>query len=258
MFKIIANQISDKINIDSFKEAYTAELLYSDYIELFYEVGTEQYVSIFTYGVVCFFNHEELKISEFSKIISQHCRYFYDDELTKEYKIDPNAKELKFGYNKAEITYFDIEALRVIMLNIAQSVALDYYFQKTRVLLEETNKHTSILEKNGKLALSDKELKKFIGQTHNLKNQIVENLHIFDSAPETRQSDYLIKIDYDLKSALYMEKRSQSIHEELQIIREHLEYFSGILNHSDFMKIEWIIIALLGIFVIDIIIGHLF
>ena len=238
MFKVISSQISDNIDIDSFKRVYSAELLYSDHVELFYEVDTEVYVSVFKYGVVCFFNYDDTSISEFTKLISQHCIYFYDSELNKEYQIEPQAKELKFGFNKAEITYFDIDTLRLIMLNTAQSVALDYYFQKARILLEETNKHTSILEKNGKLTISDKEIKKFIGQTHNLKNQIVENLHIFDSAPETRQSDYLIKIDFELKRALYMEKRSLNIHEELQIIREHLEYFSGIMNHGASMRLE--------------------
>ena len=165
---------------------------------------------------------------------------------------------MKFGFNKAEITYFDIETLRVIMLNIAQSVALDYYFQKARILLEETNTHTSFLEKTGKLGMSDKELKKIVGKTQNLKNQVVENLYILDSAPETRQSDYLIKIDNELRAALYVEKRFNNIREELQIIKDHLEYFSGILNHGASMKLEWIVIVLLFIFVIDIVISHVF
>src|ERR1035437_3273041 len=221
MYKVIAYQIADEINIGSFQSEYTAELLYANYYELFYEVGSEQYISVLKYGVVCFLNLDGTQINEFMKVISQHCNYFYDSELNKEYYIEPDAKEVKFGFNKADITYCDIESMRLIMLNIAQSVALDYYFQKARVLLEETNKHTIVLEVRGKLAISDKELKKFIGKTLNLKNQILENLHIFDSIPETWQSDLLIKIDTEIKSALYMEKRSANIHEDLRIIREH-------------------------------------
>jgi required for meiotic nuclear division protein 1 len=253
MFKVIATQISENINLESFQTAYTGELLYANYFELFYEVGTEQYISILKYGVVCFLNFDNAKINEFIKTISNHCRYFYDSELNKEYYIEPNAKEIKFGFNKAALTYCDIETMRLIMLNISQSVALDYYFQQSRILLEETNKHTSILEKQGKLAISDKNLKKFIGKTLNLKNQIVENLHIFDSIPETWQSDFLIKIDIELKEALYMERRSENIHEDLRIIREHLEYFSDILHHSASTKLELIVIVLVCIEVFDII-----
>lgn len=253
MYKVSATQISDHINLDSFQTEYTAELLYSNYYELFYEVGTEQYISVLKYGVVCFLNSDETKINEFIKVISNHCKYFYDSELNKEYDIETEANEIKFGFNKADLTYIDIETMRLIMLNISQSVALDYYFQQSRILLEETNKHTSVLEKRGKLAISDKNLKKFIGKTLNLKNQIVENLHIFDSIPAAWQSDYLIKIDIELKNALYMEKRSGNIHEDLKIIREHLEYFSDIINHSASTKLELIVIVLVCIEVFDII-----
>lgn len=257
MFKVASHQISDNIDLESFAAAYTAELLYSDHIELFYEAGTEIYISVFKYGVICFFNCDNSKISEFVKLISNHCNYFDDSELTKEYQIEIQADELKFGFNKAEITYFDIDTARLVMLNVAQSVSLDYYFQKGRVLLEETNKHTSFLEKSGNLAISDKELKKFIGKTHNLKNHIVENLHILDSVPNTRQNDYLIKIDSEMKTALFMEKRFENIAKELEIIREHLDYFSNLINHGNSMKLEWIIIVLLAIFVINIFVSYL-
>ncbi len=253
MYKAIATQISDHINIETFQTVYDAELLYSNYYELFYEVGTEQYVSVFKYGVVCYLNFDNKQTNIFLDAISNHCNYFYDSELNKEYFLKPNCSDIKFGYNKADLTYCDIETMRLIMLNLAQSVALDYYFQQSRILLEETNKHTSVLEKRGKLAISDMALKKFIGKTLNLKNTIVENLHIFDSIPETWQSDYLIRIDIDMKSALYMEKRSANVHEDLRIIREHLEYFSDIMHHSASAKLEMIVIVLVMIEVLDII-----
>jgi len=253
MYKVIAYQISDNINIESFQTEFTGELLYTNYYELFYEVGSEQYISVLKYGVVCFLNLAETQMNDFIKLIAQHCKFFYDSELNKEYYIEPEAKELKFGYNKADITYCDIESMRLIMLNIAQSVALDYYFEKTRILLEETNKHTLVLEARGKLAISDKKLKQFIGKTLNLKNQILENLHIFDSVPETWQSEYLIRIDIELKEALYMERRSNNIHEDLKIIREHLELFSDIMHHSASMKLEFIVMILVFIEVFDLI-----
>ncbi len=258
MFTVLSSQISENIDIDSFARAFNGELLYSDRMELFYEVDTEVYVSIFRYGVVCFFNYDGVRINEFIRLISDHCNYFDDSELTKKYNINPKADELKFGIKTANLAYFDIDTLRVIMLNVAQSVALDYYFQKARVLLDQTNYHTQFMEKSGKLKMTDKELKKFFGKTHNLKNHIVENLHFFDSLPEFQQNDYLLKVDSAMKEALYLEKRFDNIYKELDIIREHLEYFSNLMNHGTSMKLEWIIIALLGVFVANIIIENLF
>jgi required for meiotic nuclear division protein 1 len=256
MFKVSASQISNNIDIDSFAAVCSYELLHSDHTELFYEVDTELYVSVFRYGVVCFFNYDEIQVGEFINLISNHCTYFDDSELTKEYLIDPQSEILRFGVKKAEFTYFDIETLRVVMLNLAQSVALNYYFQNARILLGKTNKHTSSLEKNGKLDISDKELKKFIGKTHNLKNEIVENLHVFDMLSDVHQNEYLVKVDTEMKATLFMEKRFSNIYRELETIREHLEYFSDLTNHGSSMKLEWIVIVLLAIFVLNIIVSH--
>jgi hypothetical protein len=112
------------------------------------------------------------------------------------------------------------------MLNLAQSVALDYYFQKVHILLEQTNKHTVILEKKGNLTISDKKLKKLTGKTHNLKNHIVENLTISHSFPDSNQIDYIMSVDREMKTSMYMERRFSNIYKELEIINEHLVYFS--------------------------------
>lgn len=256
MFKISAFQISDSIDLDSFSSVYTAELLYSDHLELFYEVGTEIYLSVYKYGVVSFFNFEEDEKNSLIKLLSGYCTFFYDSELIKEYRLDISASEPKYGFNSAAITYFDIDTLRVIMLNVAQSVALDCYFQQARALLDATSKHTTVLEKTGKLAISDKRLKQFVGKTHNLKNRIIENLYIIDSPPDARHDDYLLTVNNEMRAVLYVEKRSANIHRELQIIQEHLEYFSNVMSHGTSVRLEWIIIVLLFIFVINIIVGH--
>ena len=258
MYNLLAQQISDNIDIDSFQAIYPAELINATHYELFYEVDSRRYVSVFKYGVICFLNFNDTEANEFIKLISQHCKYFYDSELTKEYQIKLDAENNKYEYRVVELTYCDFDTLRLIMMNVSQSVALDYYFQQSRILLEETNQHTSNLEKHGKILISDKELKKFIGKTLNLKNRIVENLHIFDSLPETWQNDELIKIDIGMKDALYMIKRSDSVHEDLKIIREHLEYFGDIMHHGTSTKQENIVIFLVLIEVIDILIKWLF
>ena len=91
-----------------------------------------------------------------------------------------------------------------------------------------------------------------------MKNQIIENLHIFDSVPETWQSDNLNLIDIGMKEALNMEKRSEKIHEELTIIKEQLELFADLMHHGASMKLEWVVIVLVFIEVFDLIYQKLF
>jgi required for meiotic nuclear division protein 1 len=55
------------------------------------------------------------------------------------------------------------------MLNVGESVGLDYYTSLTQRLLDETTELNDTLEKWGKISLSKRELLKFIGKSMNIK-----------------------------------------------------------------------------------------
>jgi uncharacterized Rmd1/YagE family protein len=144
------------------------------------------------------------------------------------------------------------------MLNVSQSVALDYYSEQTNKLLEETNYHTQILEKKGRLDISGINLKKYIGKTLNLKNRIAENLYIFDSPPETWEDESLNKIDLGLKRTFDLQERFRNIQEGLQIVKENLELFKDILQYRNSNLLEWIIIALISAELLNLILDKIF
>jgi uncharacterized Rmd1/YagE family protein len=78
-----------------------------------------------------------------------------------------------------------------MMLHVSQSVVLDYFSKQTTRLLEETHTHTLVLEQKGKLDISGRSLKRFIGKTLNLKNRIAENLELFRDIMQHRKSTAL-------------------------------------------------------------------
>jgi required for meiotic nuclear division protein 1 len=251
MYKVISLQISDSIDIKAFRAAFTAELIYSDSSELCYKTEQDKFVYIFKYGVVSFLNQDAIKLSEFIQFIQPYCSNFFESKLKEEFDIEVNAVENKIGYNKIEITAPEEEIFRLIMLNVSQSVALDYYSEQTSLLLKETNRHTLILEQTGNLRMSAINLKKFIGKTLNLMNRITENLYIFDSPEETWEDENLNKIDIGLKRTFDLQSRYRSIHEELQIVKENLSLFKDILHHRKSNVLEWIIILLILIEVLN-------
>jgi uncharacterized Rmd1/YagE family protein len=255
--QVLSYQISDSIDIKGFRAGFKAQLHYSDSDELFYRMDTDQFIYIFKYGVVCFLNYDPIKISEFLRLIIPYCRYRLHENLTEEYVVEDGAKENKIWYNKIEIVAADAEVLRLIMLNVSQSVALDYYSDLTNKLLEETNRHTQILEKRGRLAIKGINLKKYIGRTLLLKNRIAENLYIFDSPPETWDDETLNKIDTGLKRSFDLQERSRNIHEGLNIIRDNLELFRALLQYRHSTVLEWIVILLIFVEVINMILEKL-
>src|SRR5215213_9418994 len=213
--EVLAYQIGDSIDIKLFKAAFKAEL--------YYKIDKEQFIYVFKYGVVCFLNHDSIQVSAFLQLIAPYCKNLFDQSLSEAFLIETNGKEIKLGYNKIEIVNDDIEVLRLIMLNVSQSVSLDYYSELMVKLLEETNYHTRILEKKGKLGISPINLKKYIGKTLLLKNRIAENLYIFDSPPETWDDENLNKINAGLKKTFDIQERFRNISEGLQIIKDNLE-----------------------------------
>jgi uncharacterized Rmd1/YagE family protein len=258
MLKVFAFQIADSIDIKQFKTVFTAAIDHEDSDELFYRINNEKFVYVFKYGIVCFLSYNEVEMTAFIQVISPYCKNLFDERLSEEFDIETNAPLNKFGYNKIEIEHADTETLRLIMLNVSQSVALDHFSQQTNMLLEETNFHTQILEIKGKLGISGVSLKKYIGRTLNIKNRIAENLYIFDSPEETWEDENLHRLDLGLKKTFDLQTRFRTIQEGLAIIKENLELFKDLLQYRNSIVLEWIIIILIFVEVINLFVEKIF
>lgn len=131
------------------------------------------------------------------------------------------------------------------MLNVGQSTALDYYQQLTNNILEQTNRHTLILESKGKLSIKNKMLLKFIGQTLNIKNSIVDDLYVIGQPDVTWNDEYISKLDEGLRSTFDIKVRFKNIDYSLQIVKENLELFKDLIHHNKSSLLEIIIILLI-------------
>ena len=255
--KVISYQLADSIDVKGFCAAFKAELYYSDPAELFFRMDNDRYLYVFKYGAVCFLNYDDPAIAETLKEIVPFCKNIYSKEFTDEFLVETGSKELRVGFNKIEIPSASIDVLRLVMLNVTQSVALDYYEDQTNNLLTETNFYTQQLENKGRLGISGFRLKKYIGKTLLLRNRIAENIYVFDSPPETWEDESLNKIDADLKRTFDLQVRVRMIGEWLNIIRDNLELFRGLLQYRNSNILEWIVIILILVEVMDLIIQKL-
>ncbi len=252
MLKIVANQISESIDVKRFRKNYTGTEYYSSSSEVFYK-SDEKYLFILSYGVVVFSGYDEIKQSEFNDYIKPFCKNILSERLTEEFIINENSPFDRFEYNEMFLSRFDPVVLRIAMLNVGQSVALDHYSQQTDQLLEETNQYTLKLEKYGKLNISNKSLLKFIGKTLNVKNRIIDNLYIIDSPEETWEDEYLHKIDSALRNTFDLKIRFKEIDYSLQIVKDNLELFKDLMQHRRSDLLEIIIIILILVEVVNLI-----
>src|SRR5687768_10425512 len=107
MLKVSSFQIADSIDIKAFKNIFTAELLYSDSDEMFYRTDADQFIYVFKYGIVSFFNYNELQTASFIQLITPYCKNMPDARLSEEFEIETNADQMKLGFNKIELTRID-------------------------------------------------------------------------------------------------------------------------------------------------------
>ncbi|MFL1010913.1 RMD1 family protein [Flavisericum labens] len=258
MYKTVAYQVASTINIKESKGHLPWTLLFQDSDELYYKVSEDAFVYLFQYGMVSFFNLEKKTIAEILQKIKPFCNDYFSEKLSDSAEVIVKSNVIKVGFDNIVLPKLDEEMIRLVMLNTSQSVALNRYSEITEELLNETKKHTAYLEENGKLDISGNKLKRFIGKALNIKNRISENLYIFDSPEITWENEQLNRLNLDLKRSFDLKDRYRLIHDRIEIIKENLELFKDIMDHKESSRLEWIIIILIVIEVIDMFIAKLF
>jgi len=251
MYKVVAYQVANTIQIKASKQQLQWQLLFQDSDELYYKSSENKFIYIFHYGMVSFFNMNASEIASVLEEIKPFCNTYISEKLSEDIQIEVRENSLKVEYNNVILPELNDEMIRLVMLNTSQSVALDRYADITEELLIETHEHTKYLENKGKLDISGNKLKRFIGRVLNIKNKISENLYIFDSPDSTWENEQLNKLNQELKISFDLKDRYRLIHERIEIIKENLELFKDIMDHKESSRLEWIIIILIVIEVVD-------
>jgi uncharacterized Rmd1/YagE family protein len=250
--KLRAINIADNINIKQLKANYSGKLIMSTSTELFYKVDVNKYISMFNYGVVAFSNHTQ---SEIDQVITDISNYINDQQdrisetIEIEFKTNP---ETSYENEVLSVPIIDNrnELFRIVMFDLSQTVALDYYSNIAEKLLHEVKTFTQQLERKGKISLSKKEMMKFIGKSLNTRNEIVDNLYIFDSPDLTWDDEKVEKVHRILITTFDLNVRFKEIEYTFNIIDSNLQIFKETYEHRYSAILEIVVIILILIEVI--------
>lgn len=240
---VVAYHLEKQLDLKQWRKELNYPLRKREGSFLLYEINENAYLYIKNYGSIVFFNcdvnTEDQILKTFS--IADH----YKQQLPKETFIVKKGTELEVDFGKITIDKITMDIAHIIMLNLAQTVALTHYVNATSALNESTSTYMYQLENDGSIRLSKKKMRVFIGKTMNLKNSISENLFIFDSSDLAWSKAHLSDLDERLKDELDIVKRHQSLQFSLDVVKENLDLFQGILQHKYSSMLEWIIIILI-------------
>lgn len=248
----IALHLAESIDISGCRQAIKKELIFGDRDELFY-ADANCYVYIFRYGIVSFYGYDEENIKAFLVDLKPFCEKWRQSDLTEAIELEllPDGGRVKVTNSKISLPESNVEAMRLTLMHLSQSVALDFFAGLSEQIMKETRKHTNYLENKGNLDLSGKKLKRYIARVLNINNQISENLYIFDSPEVVWEDEELDRLDRNLKLTFDLKERYRTIKEQGYIIKENLSLFKDIMDHRESSRLEWIIIILILVEVMD-------
>lgn len=257
--RIEAVQIAESFNIKKFRGDFRAEVHSGSTSELFYALtDSNRYLYIFDYGVVVFANYDAVAKSEFTLFIKNYAITPVDLDLFEEYRIETDEKSEKVTVKNDYVTVpkIDSSILRIVMLNIGQSVALEHYELLTDELITSSKHYILQLEKRGKISISKTDLLKYIGKVLNVKNSIVDNLYILDDPNLVWDNEELNLLNRHLKANFDINTRFKDLDYRLQIVENNLTLFTDVLNVRESSRLEWVVIILIAIEIVMALFSH--
>lgn len=245
---IVAYHLGEKIYIEKFKAIYDGSIYSSTTSEIYIQLCEYSFIYVQNDGEVAFSDCDETTILKFIALLKRfvHLPSIHGVEYKEDFMIEVNPDQvLHFGYNSIQIPELSPDAIKIVLLNISQSVVLDYFSELSQNLLFETSAHAKELELKGKLTITKAQLLKFIGRTLGAQNRIIDNLYFLDAPDTVWDVEYLSQINLGLSRVFKLKTRFKEIEYTLKIIENNLNAFTQLTQHRESKKLDHIIILLI-------------
>lgn len=250
--KFKAINIADNINIKQLKANFAGTLITSTSTELFYKIGDNKYISMFNYGVIAFSDHTQAEREQVIQTIDKYCND-KEEILTETIQIEfKDIPGISYANDILSVPVQDHtdELFRIVMFDLAQTVALDYYAEIAEKLLHEVKTYASQLAHRGKISLSKRAMMKFIGKSLTTRNEIIDNLFIFDSPDITWDNERVERAHKILTRIFDLNVRFKELEYTFKIIDNNLQIFNDSYEHRHASFLEIVVIILILIEVI--------
>ena len=248
--KIEAIQIAEFFNIKKFRLEFSQQPYSSSTSELFYQLPEiNRFFYVFDYGVVVFANFNAVAKRDLILELKKYTTLPVNLDLSEEYNvaINPEIEKVIVKNDLVILSNCNPSTMRIVMLNIGQSVALEYYEVLTDELITSSKHYIVQLERSGKLSISKINLLKYIGKVLNVKNSIVDNLYILDDPNSVWDNEELDLLNRLLKTNFDINTRFKDLDYRLQIVEDNLRLFTDVLNVRESSRLEWVVIILIAI-----------
>lgn len=267
VYTVRAYQIAEEIDIKRCRAEFPGDLAATSPGELFYRKKSasplnadaraeDGYLYVMDYGVAIFAGYGEAEAGAIIERLLPFCQGHLSGPAGlapgEEFRVHLGAQDLVLDFNDIHLPVLSPEAMRVVMLYVGQSAALDHYEAILNRMMDETARFSKELERYGRIKTSQRNVQRFIGRILAVRNRIIDNLYIMDAPDITWENEFLDRVDRGMKKAFDVAERFRSLDYQLRETRESLELFAELLQFRKSNMLEWIIIGLILVEVIQI------
>lgn len=253
--KLSAFFVASQLDLKGIKSFLDIKPLADSSSDLFYSFSGGKYQYYSNYGVIVFAGYSEDEMKWAAKAVMAYQKNPVTNWLRDDHEIClQEGAELAFEFDEVIVDKLDEKIIRIIMFNMAQSVALDHYHDVSEGLLTEVKGFANQLELTGKLKISRNNMMRFLGRALNTQNDIAENIYIFDAPDLVWDDEYLDKLHQGMMKHFDLRMRFSEVEYTLRIIEDNLTVFREIIHQRESSLLEYIIIILILVEVFDLII----
>jgi uncharacterized Rmd1/YagE family protein len=253
--KLSAFFVASQLDIKGIKTFLDIKPLSDSSSDLFYSFSGGKYQYYTNYGVIAFAGYGEDEMKWAIKAVAQYQKNPGTEWLRDDHELcQEEGAAIAFDFDEVVLDKLDEKVIRIVMFNLAQSVALDHYHDVSEGLLTEVKGFANQLELTGKLRISRKNMMRFLGRALNTQNDIAENIYIFDAPELVWDDEYLDKLHRGLIKHFDLRVRFSEVEYTLRIIEDNLTVFREIIHQRESSLLEYIIILLILVEVFDLLI----
>jgi required for meiotic nuclear division protein 1 len=248
MYRLTAINVSDKLDVRQSRPRIPGQVIIQTMSEVFIKTDDTHFVTLFNNGIAVFVNFEEAEQYRILHNISQFMVGPQLEHLKETLVVDTTEEDRVYYEAETLMVPDDLNEnnlLRLVMYDLAQSVAIDHYSNLAELLHAEVEGFAEELERRGKISLTKSEMMKFIGKSLSTKNKIVKNLYLYDNPDIVWEEGDLEKVHKVLVRTYDLGARIKEIQSTFDVIDDNLDKFQGMYQHGHSAKLEWIVIILI-------------
>lgn len=246
LFNFHAYHLAEALKLKEIAKLFDLKPVVLNPTRLVYELSQNCFCIFYNFGSVVFFNVDndvqKTTLERLKNFLPKGVEPVASDEFLLEEK--RRAKNTVF-FDNVVVDKLNRDKIELIALVLAQSTALEFFENKVEDILDKQGVITSQLEKNGKIKLSEKEIRRFIGMAMATKQNLIATLYLLEKPEETWDNKILDDLHQEATMMFELKERFRTLDYKLKTIQENLEILSNFTTNRQHLFLEEVIIALI-------------